>query len=44
MVFMGFLNGMMMMMMGLIGIYVGRIFEQTKSRPLYIVEEFKEGN
>jgi polyisoprenyl-phosphate glycosyltransferase len=42
MVFMGFLNGMMMM--GLIGIYVGRIFEQTKSRPLYIVEEFKEGN
>ena len=44
MVFMGFLNGIMMMMMGLIGIYVGRIFEQTKSRPLYIVEEFKEGN
>ncbi|MBY0280566.1 MAG: glycosyltransferase family 2 protein [Alphaproteobacteria bacterium] len=44
MVFMAFLNGMMMMMMGLIGIYVGRIFEQIKSRPLYIVEEFQEGN
>lgn len=44
MVFMGFLNGMMMMMMGLIGIYVGRIFEQIKSRPLYIVEKFHEDN
>jgi glycosyltransferase involved in cell wall biosynthesis len=42
MVFMGFLNGIMMMMIGLIGIYVGRIFEQTKARPLYIVEEFKQ--
>lgn len=44
MVFMGFLNGMMMMMMGLIGIYVGRIFEQIKSRPLYIIEEFQENH
>jgi dolichol-phosphate mannosyltransferase len=42
MVCMAFLNGMMMMMDGLVGIYVGRIFQEVKGRPLYIVEAFHQ--
>jgi len=42
MVCMAFLNGMMMMMVGLVGIYVGRIFQEVKGRPLYIVEAFHQ--
>ncbi len=35
----GLLNGLTMIMVGTVGIYVGRIFQETKKRPLYIVEE-----
>ena len=42
MVCMAFLNGIMMMMVGLVGIYVGRIFQEVKGRPLYIVEAFHQ--
>jgi len=36
---MWFIAGVMMMMMGVIAIYVGNIFEQTKGRPSYLVGE-----
>ena len=34
----GFLNGITMMMVGLLGVYVGKIFQEIKRRPLYILE------
>ncbi len=32
------LGGLIIMNLGLIGIYIGRIFDQTKQRPLYVVD------
>ena len=34
-----FLAGMLMIAIGLVGLYVGETFEQVKKRPLYIVDE-----
>jgi glycosyltransferase involved in cell wall biosynthesis len=37
-VILSFLGGANLMMFGVVGLYVGRIYEQVKNRPLYVVD------
>ena len=39
-----FLSGLIITMLGMVGIYVGRIFESVKHRPTYIVAEKLNGS
>lgn len=38
-----FLSGLLMLMLGIVGVYVGKTFEASKNRPLYIVEKIMNG-
>lgn len=34
-----FLSGLLLMQLGVIGLYIGKIFDEAKNRPLYVVDE-----
>ncbi len=38
-VFITFIGGIQLVFLGLIGLYIGKIFEQVRKRPLYIIKE-----
>ena len=34
-----FIGGLLLVNLGFIGLYIGKIFNETKSRPLYVIDE-----
>jgi dolichol-phosphate mannosyltransferase len=36
-----FFGGIILMMLGIVGIYLGKLFEQSKNRPQYLVKAAK---
>jgi dolichol-phosphate mannosyltransferase len=40
-----FLSGLILSVIGVVGIYIGKIYNEVKDRPLYIIDKFsKEDN
>jgi len=39
MVSLWFIGGLLMVMMGVVGVYVGKVFDEAKSRPVYVVDK-----
>ena len=37
-----FFSGIILLTLGIIGIYIARIFEQTKGRDQYVIKEIKD--
>lgn len=37
-----FLSGMIILILGIVGLYVGKTFEETKNKPLYIIKEITD--
>jgi len=44
MVMLTFLSGIQLLSIGVLGEYIGRIFGETKKRPLYFIDEIKKNN
>jgi len=40
---MGLLGGMQFLMLGIIGAYLGRLYDQSKGRPLFMIREIVGG-
>ena len=38
-----FIGGMQLIVLGIIGEYLGKIFNETKNRPLYLIGDYKKG-
>ena len=39
-----FSTGLILISLGIVGLYIGKIFDQTKQRPMYIIEKSKNLN
>lgn len=39
-----FLNGIVLITVGVSGLYIGRIYDQVKGRPLYVIDEVDTGS
>jgi hypothetical protein len=40
---MGLLGGMQFLMLGIIGAYLGRLYDQSKGRPLFMIRDIVGG-
>ena len=38
-IFISFFSGLLLAVMGMVGLYIGKTFEQVKNRPLYLIDE-----